>query len=182
MEQAGFAFEVITSNADETITGEPHEQVEALAIRKAQAVRPQVEGEAVIIAADTLVAVNGQVLGKPADAQEAFEMLNLLQSHGHTVFTGVALIKTGSSGDELHSFVASTDVSFRPLTDNEIHAYIATGEPFDKAGAYGIQEGAGCFVEHVDGEFTTVVGLPMPQLCAALGKFGFECSWNHQKS
>jgi len=176
MDEAGIVFEVIVSDADETITGEPHKQVEALAIRKAKAVRPQVKGEAIIIAADTLVAVNWQVLGKPIDAAEAFEMLNMLQDHGHTVFTGVALIKTGASGDELHSFVEATNVFFRPLTDDEINAYIATGEPFDKAGGYGIQEGAGCFVERIDGEYTTVVGLPMPQLLTALNELGYRIS------
>lgn len=174
MEEAGITFEVIVSDADETITGEPQNQVEALAIRKAKAVRPQVDGEAIIVAADTLVAVNGQVLGKPVDAQEAFEMLNMLQSHGHTVFTGVALIKTGKESDTIHSFVESTDVFFRPLTDDEIHAYIATGEPFDKAGAYGVQERGAVLVDRVEGDFYTVVGLPISKVCTALNRMGYN--------
>lgn len=174
MEEAGIPFEIVVSDADETITGEPQEQVRALAIRKAKAVRPLVESEAIIVAADTLVAAGGQVLSKPVDEQEAFEMLKMLEAQGHTVYTGVALIKTGGAEDELLSFVEGTDVFFRPISDDEINAYIATGEPFDKAGGYGIQEGAGCFVERIYGEYTTVVGLPMPQLICALRKLGFQ--------
>jgi len=172
MEQAGVPCEVMESGADETIGGAPDVQVEALAIRKAQTVRLRVLEDAVIIAADTLVAIDGRVLGKPADTAEAFAMLQALRGRRHTVYTGVALIRTGGSADQMHSFVESADVIFRELSDDDIHAYIATGEPFDKAGGYGVQERGGALVEKVEGEYTTVVGLPMPRLLRALADMG----------
>ena len=168
MALAGIECEIIESGADEMIEGAPSYQAEALAIRKARTVRPLVTGEAVIVAADTLVAIDGRVLGKPADAAEAFAMLKTLQGRRHTVYTGVALIRVGDGGETLNSFVDSADVIFHKLSDAEINAYIATGEPFDKAGGYGVQDCEGALVERVEGEYTTVVGLPMPRLLQAL--------------
>jgi len=194
--QAGIEFEVVVSDADETISGAPDAQVAALAERKARATLDLLNARgdadnALIIAADTLVAIEDatgedgyRVLSKPADAAEAYAMLSTLQGCMHTVYTGVAILRTpdcataanGQYGadapDDCMVFVEATDVFFRPLTEREIHAYIATGEPFDKAGAYGIQEKGALLVERVDGDFYTVMGLPVARLCAELDKLG----------
>ncbi|MCL2373476.1 MAG: Maf family protein [Defluviitaleaceae bacterium] len=161
---AGIPFQVIVSDADETIDGHPAYQVETLALRKAHAVKPTAPEDAIILAADTLVYIDGQVLGKPAGPEEAFAMLQKLQGRQHTVYTGVALLHSGGET----SFVDATQVFFRPLSGDEINDYIATGEPFDKAGAYGIQERGATLVDRVDGDFYTVVGLPIAKVWAAL--------------
>jgi len=173
LSQIGISFEIIVSDADENIEGPVHNQVEALAKRKALAVKPQVSGEAVIIAADTLVSVDGRVLSKPADKEDAFAILNVLQGRKHTVYTGVALIK----GKTLHSFVDAADVYFRPLCNKEITGYINTGEPFDKAGAYGVQGRGAVLIERIEGDFYTVMGLPLSRLCVALGEMGVDIWW-----
>jgi septum formation protein len=199
LEQAGINFEVLVSDADETVEGEPYEQVATLARRKAEAVRELVDGEAIIIAADTLVYLesrngSGKVLGKPVDAQDAYDMLSALQGKKHTVYTGVAVLRTGgmfssaldgfavdasgeippilSPDDSLNVFVDATYVYFHPLTEREIHAYIATGEPFDKAGAYGIQEKGALLIDRVEGDYYTVMGLPISKLCMQLQEMG----------
>jgi len=171
--QLGLTFDVSVSDVDETAHGTAFEQVGELALRKALAVRDSIQkqSDAIIIAADTLVAVDGRVLAKPADAADAFDMLKTLSGRGHTVYTGVALIKIDTS-DEIITFTESADVHFRTLIDAEIRGYIATGEPFDKAGAYGVQDIGGCLVERVEGDYYTVVGLPLARLVVALAKFG----------
>lgn len=118
--------------------------------------------EDIVLGADTVVVLDGQVLGKPKNEADAAAMLRALSGRTHTVYTGVALLRGGEQ--RLHA--ERTDVRFRALTDAEIAAYIATGEPLDKAGAYGAQGYASLFVEHLDGDFFNVMGLP---LCA-LGK------------
>jgi septum formation protein len=175
LEQAGIDFEVMVSDADETAEGEPYEQVAALARRKAEAIRPLVEGGAIIVAADTLVYAEsrngaGRILGKPKDADDAFDMLQALQGRKHTVYTGIAMLRTDSG--ELNVFVDAAYVYFRPLTDREIRAYIATGEPFDKAGAYGIQGKGALLAERIEGDFYTVMGLPISKLCVQLEEMG----------
>jgi len=183
---AGIAHEVIISNADETIEGAPDYQVEELAKRKSLAVMklmdtPQNPRDTIIIAADTLVYINGRVLGKPGNAEEAFEMLKELQGNRHTVYTGVAIDKIVYPRHENQlanvmgvSFVSHADVFFRPLSDEEIRAYIATGEPFDKAGAYGVQEKGAVLVARVEGDFYTVVGLPISRVFTALCDMGVD--------
>ncbi|MCL1862762.1 MAG: Maf family protein [Defluviitaleaceae bacterium] len=168
MQLAGISFEIIVSDVDETISGDPEYQVTELALRKARAV--PAPDDSVIIGADTLVYAGGQVLGKPRDADEAFAMLKMLSGTKHTVYTGVAIIK--SKGDEERFFCDRTYVYFHPLTDEEIHAYIATGEPFDKAGAYGVQERGAVLVDRVEGDFYTVVGLPISKLYRELLDMG----------
>ena len=172
MEMIGLEFEIIVSNADENAAGTGCEQAAALAARKALAVA-NISDKAVIIGADTLVEINGQVLGKPANAQEAFDMLKTLQGQAHMVHTGVAIIDTSVSGN-MHSFVESAKVFFRKLDDAEIHSYIATGEPFDKAGAYGIQGRGAVLVEKIDGDFYAVMGLPIAKLAVALKEMGIN--------
>jgi len=175
MEQAGIPCEIIVSDVDESVDGEilAHEQVEQLALRKARAVRAQISGEAIIIAADTLVSLDDKVLTKPTDGATAFAMLRALQGRKHTVYTGVAIIKTGNE-DETYSFVEATDVFFRPLTNYEIGGYIASDESFDKAGAYAAQGRGALLVERIEGDFFTVMGLPISRLCVELGNIGVD--------
>ena len=172
LELANIPHEVVVSDVDETIEGEPMFQVHELALRKNKAVQPLVSEDAIIISADTLVYVDGEVLGKPTNADEAFQMLKKLQGKPHKVYTGVALFCTKDG--VMDSFVTNADVFFRTLSDEEIRAYIATGEPFDKAGAYGIQERGAVLVEKVVGDFYTVVGLPISSVCTSLEKMGYS--------
>ena len=141
----------------------PDELVKALSRNKAAEVhaRCAAPGDAVI-GADTVVALDGAILGKPRDADDARRMLRALSGRTHTVWTGVTVLR----GGDCLCHAERTDVRFRALTDDEIDRYIATGEPMDKAGAYGAQGYASLFVEHLDGDFFNVMGLP---LCA-LGK------------
>ena len=176
MAQAGFAFEVLVSEADETIETEtPGEMVEVLSERKAAAVAEEIkrqgfaEESVLLVGADTMVAIDGKKLGKPKDEKGAEEMLEELSGRTHQVYTGVTLIRlrkaeNGSILQESRTFSEGTDVSFYPLTKEEIRSYIATGEPMDKAGAYGIQGKAAVFVKEIKGDYNTVVGLPIARL------------------
>lgn len=163
--QAGFSFEVMVSQAEEIITKtEPGAIVEELSQVKARAVARQIQEEALIIGADTLVALDGEVLGKPKDEKEAEEMLFRLQDHTHQVYTGVTLIWKNGEKDREESFHVCTQVVFYPMSRQEIRDYIQTGEPMDKAGAYGIQGRAGVFVKEIQGDYNNVVGLPISRL------------------
>ena len=121
-----------------------------------------------VIGADTVVVYDGAILGKPADEADAARMLRTLSGKTHEVFTGVCLIRAGKA----ETFYARTQVTFYPLSEPEIEAYVATGEPMDKAGAYAIQGGAGAFVEAIDGEFDNVVGFPTEEVKEMLQEFG----------
>lgn len=172
LEQAGIPHIVLVSNADETVSGSPEAQVTELALRKANAtalLAKQYESP-IIIAADTLVYIDGEVLGKPDNPKDAFDMLTKLQGRTHEVYTGVALVY----GDKSTTFVCTAEVTFRTLSPEEINAYIATGEPFDKAGAYGIQGRGSVLVEHIKGDFYTVMGLPIAKLCESLMEMGYK--------
>jgi len=175
---------VIVSGADETIDGPPEAQVRELAIRKAHAVWNTTKGEAVIIAADTLVYIDGKVLGKPSGPDDAFDMLKTLQGRRHTVYTGVAVLSRAAAGfGRETSFVNIATVCFRKLSDAEIWAYIGTGEPFDKAGAYGVQEKGALLVERIEGDYFTVVGLPVSRLADVLGEMGVDVwQYSHNAS
>lgn len=176
MAQAGFAFEVLVSEADETIETEtPGEMVEVLSERKAAAVAEEIkrqgfaEESVLLVGADTMVAIDGKKLGKPKDEKGAEEMLEEFSGRTHQVYTGVTLIRlkkaeNGSILQESRTFSEGTDVSFYPLTKEEIRSYIATGEPMDKAGAYGIQGKAAVFVKEIKGDYNNVVGLPIARL------------------
>ena len=176
MAQAGFAFEVLVSEADETIETEtPGEMVEVLSERKAAAVAEEIkrqgfaEESVLLVGADTMVAIDGKKLGKPKDDKGAEEMLEELSGRTHQVYTGVTLIRlrkaeNGSILQESRTLSEGTDVSFYPLTKEEIRSYIATGEPMDKAGAYGIQGKAAVFVKEIKGDYNNVVGLPIARL------------------
>ncbi len=162
LQRAGVEFTVKASDADERIEPDtpPHEAVMALARQKAQAVAKTCPDDTVI-GADTVVVYDGAILGKPADAADAVRMLRMLSGQTHSVFTGVCLCRAG----KCETFYEQTQVTFYPLTEREIEAYVATGEPMDKAGAYGIQ-GRGCtLVRSICGDYFNVVGLPVAALC-----------------
>ena len=150
-------FEIITREVDETLPRDihPREGVEILAVRKGEMVAREVGDDALVISSDTLVELGGIPLGKPKDEADAFRMLKSLSGKAHNVHTGVAV----HLGGRVYSGVATTAVHFREITDEEIYSYIATGDPMDKAGAYGIQNGGGLFVTKYDGDYDTVVGL-----------------------
>jgi septum formation protein len=159
LREAGIPFEVVAADVDEgQHAGEAADTyVRRLAAAKAARVAAAHPRRAVL-GADTTVVVDGEVLGKPRDAAEAASMLRRLSGRSHEVLTGVCLI--GRDG-QAETAVASTTVEFRPLTPQEIEAYVASGEPMDKAGAYAIQGGAGPFVTRIDGDYDNVVGLPV---------------------
>ena len=150
-------FEIITRETDETLPDDMHpsEGVGVLAVRKGKAVADIITEDAMIISSDTLVELDGVPLGKPRDRKDAYEMLRSLSGRWHNVHTGVAVHR----GDRVWSGVDTTRVRFRQMTDTEIYEYIDTGEPMDKAGAYGIQGLGGRFVAEYDGRYDTVVGL-----------------------
>ena len=179
--QIGVPFTVEVSDTDENVSGtEPAVIVQELARRKALAVASHHAGEAVyVIGADTIVVYEGEILGKPKDPADARRMLRELSGNAHQVYTGVCVVEV--PGDEgaccedsaqqggrrsvrETAFAERTDVFVAPLTDAEIDAYIATGEPFDKAGSYGIQGIFARHIEKIEGDYTNVVGLPVGRL------------------
>lgn len=166
----GLSYEVRVPDAEETLVdGEtPEDEADRLAREKASLVRAD-PGE-LILAADTLVAIAGHVLGKPRDAADALHMLRRLQGRRHEVYTGLALLLDG----RIESNVAATSVWFRELDAVEREEYVATGEPLDKAGAYGIQGLGAALVERIDGEYFNVMGLPVQNLLSLLSRFGFR--------
>lgn len=165
LEQAGILFEVMTANEPEIMTRTlPEEAVTELALSKARAVAKEMNREAVIIGADTVVVRDGQILGKPGDEKEAAEILRSLQGRTHQVYTGVALIVKDWGKERVKTFWEKTEVTMYPATEEEIREYIATGEPMDKAGAYGIQGRAAVFVREIRGDYNNVVGLPVGRL------------------
>ena len=153
-------FSIQVPDADETMDpgASPAEQVALVSRRKAEAV--QRTADDVVIAADTIVVCDGQILGKPRDEQDAFRMLQLLSGRDHQVMTGMSVLRR----DRCLTCTEITDIHFRPLSAREIEAYIRTGEPMDKAGAYGIQGGAALFAEHMVGDYYNVMGLPVCRL------------------
>ena len=167
----GIAHEVIPADVDETYgAGEvPRAHAERLAREKASVLAARAP-DAVIIAADTIVVVDGDVLGKPRDADEAARMLRRLAGRTHTVFTAVAVAR----GAKLLSGVEEVGVTFRPLDDATITSYVATGEPMDKAGAYGIQGYGAAIVERIDGDYFAVMGLAIGRMLALLRELGFR--------
>ena len=153
-------FTVRVSDADETMAPNlsPAEAVAQVSRRKAEAVSRQVDD--VVIAADTIVVLGSQILGKPRDEADASRMLHLLSGRDHQVMTGMTVLR----GDQALVCTEITDIHFRPLSDREIDAYIRTGEPMDKAGSYGIQGGAALFADRMHGDYYNVMGLPVCRL------------------
>ncbi len=148
----------------------PEQTVRELSLHKAQEVAQTCAPEDIIIAADTIVYLDGAILGKPKDHDDAVRMLTALSGREHIVYTGVAVLR----GGELRQAAEHTAVRFRALTPAEIERYIATGEPMDKAGAYGIQGRGALFVAHLDGDYFNVMGLPLCRLGQLLNELGVE--------
>lgn len=165
MALAGLDFTVRTAPTDETVDPSltPEQTVCFLARKKALAVAAQAKDE-VVIGADTVVEIDGKILGKPSDYDEAFEMLSSLSGRSHNVFTGVCIVKDGRES----VFFEKTEVTFYTLTPDEIDAYIKTGDCFDKAGGYGVQSRGCTLVRKIDGDYFNVVGLPIAPLCRKL--------------
>ena len=153
-------FIVRVADIDETMDPQcsPAEEVARVSRLKAEAIAR--EPEDVVIAADTIVVCDGQVLGKPRDEADAYRMLHLLSGRAHQVMTGLTVLR----GDRAVTCTEVTDIHFRPLSDREIYSYIRTKEPMDKAGAYGIQGGAALFAQRLEGDYFNVVGLPLCRL------------------
>jgi septum formation protein len=173
LRDAGVSFTVVSSAVDETpYPGEaPQALVQRLADVKADLVAARAVGPAIVIAADTVVVLDGQVLGKPRSTDDARHMLEQLSGRTHSVHTGVSLIRLPDA-QRLH-FVETTLVHFSRLTAEDISLYLATEEPYDKAGAYAIQGRAGRFIPRIEGCYYNVVGLPLEHLLAALRELGW---------
>ncbi len=174
LRDAGFSFTQLSSAVDETpYPGEaPHDHVQRLANAKAELVAARAVGPAIVIAADTIVTLDGLILGKPRSTDDARHMLEKLSGRTHSVITGVALIRLPDA--ESRTFVESTQVYFATLTSDEISRYLATGEPHDKAGAYAIQGRAGRYIPRIEGCYFNVVGLPLARLHHFLAELGWS--------
>lgn len=167
LELAGFQFEVIPSFIEEKIskTLAPCELVMELALEKANDVFcKHGQKDCVVIGADTIVVYRDEILGKPADKAEAYDMLSMLADRTHQVYTGVALVISKKGRVHTNTFYESTDVTFCPISREDLHAYIETGDPLDKAGAYGIQGSFAIHVKCIHGDYNNVVGLPVSRL------------------
>lgn len=186
LRHAGFQFITRAANVDESVRpGEsPTEHVLRLAREKATAGAKGISGPAAVIGADTVVVVGREILGKPASRRDARRMLRLLSGRTHRVLTGLALLllrlrpgehrQSSARRGKIRSAVESTRVTFAPLSSREIAAYVASGEPMDKAGAYAVQGRAGKFVTRIEGCYFNVVGLPLVHLCRMLRKMGLK--------
>lgn len=169
LKQLGLKFQVFISDADEEIVDlPPDEFVKNIALQKARIVSGAVS-DGIIIAADTIVVIDGKIIGKPRDVEEACDMLTGLSGRMHEVFTGLCILEKPSGRYFLG--YERTEVYFRNISQAEIKTYIATGEPMDKAGAYGIQGKGALFVEKINGCYFNVVGLPLTLLYNALAGF-----------
>lgn len=173
LDMAGFVFAVCPARGEEVRVGaDPVEIVENLAKAKAREVAGSQKEDCLVLGADTIVVLDGEIMGKPADRADASRMLHALQGRSHQVYTGVALDAVRQGVYTVHSFVQRTDVFVYPMTDAEIEAYMDTGEPFDKAGAYGIQGRFGKYIEKINGDYLNVVGLPLGRLYQEMKRLG----------
>lgn len=192
LEQINIPFRVIVSGAEETVTEtDPGETVKDLSMQKALWVAENVE-EGLILGADTVVSIDGEILGKPKDREDAGRMLRKLQGRAHSVFTGVAIVRRNRTEDSpsgngrikaicrdsqagieiLERFFRETKVFVHPMSDEEIEGYLDTGDAFDKAGSYGIQGPFAAFVDGIQGDYNNVVGLPVSAVYQALVRLG----------
>lgn len=183
LQQVGIDFEVLVSDVEEIVeTSAPEAVVKALSKQKAGAARERYQRDictgrrtrerVIFLAADTVVSCDGDILGKPSDESEAFAMLDRLQGNSHEVYTGVTLLawEVQTGREEYVTFAESTRVKVRQMTSGQIRDYIATGEPMDKAGAYGIQGGFAAYITGIEGDYYNVVGLPVSRVCEELEK------------
>lgn len=171
LEQIGLSFDIDASNIDEIVDPKltPRQQVESFSLQKAQAIAPKYKS-AVILAADTMVTIDGEVLGKPKDTEDAIRMLNTLSGRKHMIVTGFTLIDSDTGKIVTQS--STLTVWFRKLSQREIDAFIEKDKPFDKAGAYAVHETAAIFIKKVEGDFFGAVGLPLFAVVKELKQFG----------
>jgi septum formation protein len=174
LRDAGMTFTVMSSAVDETaIPGEsPNDHVHRLACAKAELVAARSVGAAIVIGADTVIALDGQIIGKPRSTEDARRTLELLSGRTHSVVTGVMLIRLPDA--ERRGFVETTQVQFSAISPEEISRYLATGEPYDKAGAYAIQGRAGRYIPRIEGSYFNVVGMPLSRLWQELTALGWS--------
>lgn len=173
LEQVGIQFKVVKSSVEEVITEtEPDKVVMELSGQKAEDVAAGLNDrkDRIVIGADTIVFCQGKILGKPKDESDAFAMLEGLAGKSHSVFTGVTIL----IGDRMISFAEETKVNVKDMTHEEIRRYIATKEPMDKAGSYGIQGRFAAFVSGIEGDYNNVVGLPVSRIYTELTKNGVD--------
>lgn len=170
LHQVGLEPEIVPSHVEEVITSiSPDQVVMELSAQKAADVAAQYQGQqAVVIGADTVVAADGKILGKPGTEEEAVRMIEMLQGRTHQVYTGVTMIFADRG--ETVTFAEKTEVHVYPMTESQIRRYVATGEPMDKAGAYGIQGYFAAYIEGISGDYNNVVGLPVGRVCQELRK------------
>ncbi|MGI8317226.1 Maf family protein [Halobacillus mangrovi] len=168
LDLAGYTFSIRSANIDESLSEGwgPEEAVIHLSQQKSETL--DIECDEVLLTSDTVVAKDGRILGKPANAQEAYQYLRSLSGKTHQVYTGVTI----RSHEDTRCFSVVTDVTFFDLVDEEIQQYIATGESDDKAGGYGIQGKGALFVEKINGDYYNVVGLPLSKVVRELRAFG----------
>ena len=173
LERLGLPFRTLVPDIDERMDRPlpPAELVAVISAEKARAAQALAGPEAIVIAADTVVALDGAVLGKPAGGADAARMLSALAGRTHHVYTGLTVLR----GERVRTVSEETAVTFRPLTEREITAYVRTGEPLDKAGAYGIQGYGALLVEGIQGDYYNVMGLPVCRLGLLLGELGVDC-------
>ncbi len=188
LEQIGLEFEICPAKGEEVITKTiPEEVVMELSKHKAEEVAAMVSSysqehkdittpsDILVIGADTVVAYDGEILGKPQDEADAKRMLRILSGNTHSVFTGVTLVlidKSGRAGEIV--FFEKTDVKMHEMTEQEIDRYVVTGEPMDKAGSYGIQGKCAIYIEKIDGDYNNVVGLPITRIYQELKRIGID--------
>lgn len=188
LEQIGLEFEICPAKGEEIITKTiPEEVVMELSKQKAEEIAYMVTAynekhkdittptDILVIGADTVVAYNGQILGKPKDEEDAKRMLSMLSGNTHSVYTGVTLClidKSGKAGEIV--FAEKTDVTMFPISEEEIDRYVSTGEPMDKAGSYAIQGKSAIFIEKIDGDYNNVVGLPITRIYQKLKAVGID--------
>ena len=188
LEQIGLEFEICPAKGEEIITkSRPEDVVMELSKQKAEEIASMVSAYAkehqdittpsdiLVIGADTVVAYDGQILGKPQDEEDAKRMLTMLSGNVHSVFTGVTLVlidKSGRAGELV--FYEKTDVKMYSISEQEIERYVASGEPMDKAGSYGIQGKCAIYIEKIDGDYNNVVGLPIARIYQELKKIGID--------
>ncbi len=175
LRDAGIPHTIRPASADETLPAgiAPHDAVAMLARRKAEAAvveNSPIKGETLIVAADTLVACGDEIYGKPRDRADAYRMISSMTGGTHSVFTGVCV----TDGKTFLTEIEESRVFMREAEDSEIYSYIDRFEPYDKAGAYGIQEAAGLFVSRIEGDYSNIVGLPLCRTGLMLKAFGAE--------
>lgn len=175
--QAGISFETVVSSIEEVITKtEPEEVVEELSRQKAfdvaESILEEGQDDFLVIGADTVVSIDGKILGKPKNVQNAKEMLGMLQGREHQVFTGVTFVLVQAGKRQDRTFHEETEVWFYPMSNEEIDTYAESGEPEGKAGSYGIQGAGAIYIEKIKGDYNNVVGLPLARVYQEMKKIG----------